>query len=567
MRKCMQDFAKLLASRDTCIYVRTYEENQFIKDLADILSGNAEYSIYPSENDNVDGQLTSTTEGKDRNLDNISVYVFTRFEGMYKIDLKAPDVYSRRVYNKDIKNINQLFHFIQQTSNNAQIASDNFDFIETLSEATGEEQQQQEEPRDHINIFILKDLHMFFDKDTIRMLRDIKEDLNETTYCPVIVTAPVVDIPCELEKLFTLFEYDAMDKQDIYNFLHDAASEVGYSEEAINDICSACIGLTEREIYRAISHSVADVGTVDTKIIHDEKIQIVKKSGALDYLEPQQTLETTGGYDSLKTWIKELKIALTPEASKFGIVQPKGAMLVGLPGNGKTMTADIIANYLKIPLLKLDLARIMGSFVGQSERQIANALRIVKACRPCVLLIDEAEKLFGGYKSSSNTDSGTLSRVLAQLLNFLQEDNTGVITIMTSNDVFELPPELMRSGRLDAQWYFGFPDTDERREILNIYLEKNNLHVTENIFNYIIRTTRNYSGAEIKEIVKNLLVKSYFRQLQEGKTPEREITVDDAKQAIASIVPIYQSSKEKIDSFTEMAKGRYRNASVGKGVA
>ena len=568
MRKCMQDFAKLLASRDTCIYVRTYEENQFIKDLADILSGNAEYSIYPpKEEESFENKDAPKTEDEEKNLDNISVYVFTRFEGMYKIDLKAPDVFSRRVYNRDIKNINQLFHFIQQNSNNAQIASDNFDFIETLSEATGKESTKQEEKKDRINIFILKDLHLFFDKDTIRTLRDIKEDLNEATYCPIIVTAPVVDIPCELEKLFTLFEYDPMDKQDIYNFLHDAASEVGYSEEAINEICGACIGLTEREIYRAISHSVADVGTVDTKIIHDEKIQIVKKSGALDYLEPQQTLETTGGYDSLKTWIRELKIALTPEAARFGIVQPKGAMLVGLPGNGKTMTADIIENYLKIPLLKLDLARIMGSFVGQSERQIANALRIVKACRPCVLLIDEAEKLFGGYKSSSNTDSGTLSRVLAQLLNFLQEDNTGVITIMTSNDVFELPPELMRSGRLDAQWYFGFPDTDERREILNIYLEKNNLQITENIFNYIIRTTRNYSGAEIKEIVKNLLVKSYFRQLQEGKTPEREVTVDDAKQAIASIVPIYQSSKEKIDVFTEMAKGRYRNASVGKGVA
>jgi SpoVK/Ycf46/Vps4 family AAA+-type ATPase len=138
---------------------------------------------------------------------------------------------------------------------------------------------------------------------------------------------------------------------------------------------------------------------------------------------------------------------------------------------------------------------------------------------------------------------------------------------MTSNNVFELPPEMTRSGRLDAQWYFGFPNTDERREILNIYLKKNDLTVTDNIFNFIIRNTKNYSGAEIKEIVKNLLIKSYFRQLQEGKKPEREITVTDVKEAIAAIVPIYQSSKEKIDMFTEMARGRYRNASVEKGAA
>jgi SpoVK/Ycf46/Vps4 family AAA+-type ATPase len=178
------------------------------------------------------------------------------------------------------------------------------------------------------------------------------------------------------------------------------------------------------------------------------------------------------------------------------------------------------------------------------------------------MLIDEAEKLFGGYQSSASTDSGTLSRVLAQLLQFLQEDNTGVITIMTSNNVFELPPELLRSGRLDAQWYFGFPSTEERKEILDIYLKKNRLEVTSNIFNYIIRATKNYSGAEIKEIVKNLLIKSYFRQKQEGKEPERVIIAEDAKAAIAAVVPVYQTSKEKVDLFVEMAKGRYRIASA-----
>lgn len=554
----MQSFANLLASRDTCIYVRTYEENQFIRDLADIADGNTEYDIVLPEYDDSGNEIKLKSKA--------NVYVFTRFEGLYQIDLKEPDTYERRIYNKDIKNVNQLLHFIQQKSNNVQENPDDFSFIDTLSTATNIN-IAEERSAIPINIFIIKDLHLFFDKDTIRAFRDLKEDVNETTYSPIIVTAPTVDIPCELEKLFTLFEYDTMSKDDIKNMFYHDAVEAGYSEETINAVCDSCIGLTEREIIRAMAHSVATVKTLDPKIIHEEKIQIVKKSGALDYLEPQQTLEETGGYDSLKTWIKELKTALTPEAREFGIAQPKGAMLVGLPGNGKTMTADIIANYLNIPLLKLDLAKVMGSFVGQSERQIANALRIVKACAPCVCLIDEAEKLFSGYQSSGQCDSGTLSRVLAQLLNFLQEDNTGVITIMTSNNVFELPPEMTRSGRLDAQWYFGFPNTDERREILNIYLKKNDLTVTDNIFNFIIRNTKNYSGAEIKEIVKNLLIKSYFRQLQEGKKPEREITVTDVKEAIAAIVPIYQSSKEKIDMFTEMARGRYRNASVEKGAA
>lgn len=558
MRKCMQDFANLISSKDTCIYVHTYEENQFIKDLADIAKGNSEYNLVIPQYEESDEQVKYNIKA--------SVFVFSRFEGLYKIDINNPDAFECRTYNNDIKNVNQLLHFIQKKANNAEGVSDTFDFLNTISEATNTAEKDDKETI-FMNFFIIKDLHMFMDKDAIRALRDLKEEINEITYSPIIVTSPVIDIPCELEKLFTLFEYDVMSKEEIHNMIYAAAAECGYSEEAINSICDACIGLTEREIIRAIAHSVATTGTMDTRIIHNEKVQIVKKSGSLDYLTPQQTLEDTGGYDSLKVWVKELKTSLTPEAQQFGIAQPKGAMLVGLPGNGKTMTADIIANYLDIPLLKLDLAKIMGSFVGQSERQIANALRIVKACAPCVMLIDEAEKLFSGYQSSGQCDSGTLSRVLAQLLNFLQEDNTGVITIMTSNNVFDLPPEMTRSGRLDAQWYFGFPNTDERREILAIYLKKNNLEVTDNIFNFIIRATKNYSGAEIKEIVKNLLIKSYFRQLQQGKTPEREITVEDVKNAISAIVPIYQSSKEKIDMFTEMAKGRYRNASSEKGAA
>ena len=309
-------------------------------------------------------------------------------------------------------------------------------------------------------------------------------------------------------------------------------------------------------------HSVAKYGTIDLQALQEEKVQIVKKSGALDYLTPKQTLEDTGGYENLKVWIKELKNALDPEAKAYGVPQPKGAMLVGLPGNGKTMAAEVAANYLGIPLLSLDLAKIMGSFVGQSERQIANALRIAKACAPCILLVDEAEKVLGGSVSSNSTDSGTLSRVVAQILNFLQQEDTGVITIMTSNNVSELPPELTRSGRLDAQWYFGFPSPEERREILNIYLRKNNLNVTTNMLNKLVRDTNNYSGAEIKEVVKNLVVKSYYRQKNEGGELTRDITVDDIKKSVDSVIPIYVSSQEKIQQFVQFAKGRYRIASA-----
>lgn len=547
MRKCMEQFSVLLDSRDTCMYVQTCEETEFIRDVCSLVKGLTEYKM-----PNIDSEKAE-------------IFTYSRFEGLYRISLSDPDNRQARVHIDEVKNLPALFTYIQKKQDNRSTSSSNngFDCIEEISQ--GQEQATMAGSDEKASsIFILKDLHMFFDKDTIRALRDLKENMREIHYTPIIVTSPALDLPCELEKLFTYFSYDLPDQGDIYEYLYPDVHDAGYIDEDIRDMSNACVGLTEREIWKAMCHSISQYNDIDIRIIHQEKVQIVKKSGALDYLTPVQTLEDTGGYENLKIWIKELKNAMDPQAKAYGIPQPKGAMLVGLPGNGKTMAAEVIANYLNIPLLQLDLARIMGSFVGQSERAIANALRLAKACAPCVMLVDEAEKLFGGYQSSANTDSGTLSRVLAQLLQFLQEDDTGVITIMTSNNVFELPPELTRSGRLDAQWYFGFPNTNERREILNIYLRKNNLTVpTTNLMNKLVRDTDNYSGAELKEVVKNLVVKSYYRQKEAGiQNMNREITLSDINQSVASVIPVYVSSKEKIAEFVKLAKGRYRIASA-----
>ena len=557
MRKCMEEFAHLLGSRDTCLYVQTYEEQEFIQDICQLVAGETEYKP------RIDVKASS-------------VYTYSRFEGLCKLDIKDPFNEQKKQQIKSVTNISKMFQYIQAKQNSMEQIDDvngwgdvirqKAGLEETSSanskETTETDEEEEQGIKEQATIFILKDLHLFFDKDTIRTIRDLKEHWDETSYCPIIVTSPVVDLPCELEKIFTYFEYEPMSQEDIWHYVYDSLCDFDFSEELIHNFCKACLGLTAREIWRALSHSLRKYHTINLQAIQEEKVQIVKKSGALDYLTPKQTMEDTGGYENLKVWIKELKNSLDPEAKTYGVPQPKGAMLVGLPGNGKTMAAEVAANYLGVPLLQLDLAKIMGSFVGQSERQIANALRIAKACAPCIVLIDEAEKLFGGYQSSANTDSGTLNRVLAQLLNFLQDDNSGVITIMTSNNVSELPPELTRSGRLDAQWYFGFPNVQERKEIFNIYLKKNNLNVTDNMLNKLVRDTDNYSGAEIKEVVKNLVIKSYYRQKDAGVELTRDITVDDIKRSVASVIPVYVSSGEKVKQFVQFAKGRYRIASA-----
>ena len=237
-------------------------------------------------------------------------------------------------------------------------------------------------------------------------------------------------------------------------------------------------------------------------------------------------------------------------------------MLVGIPGTSKTVSAEILASYLGVPLLSLDMAKVMGSLVGQSERQIANALRIAQAVAPCVLLVDECEKAFGGFQSSAQADAGTLSRTMGQLLGFLNKDDTNVITIMTSNDVSILPPELTRTGRLDAQWCFDLPNSEERKEIINIYLKKNKLECGEKELQYFVKQSENYTGAEIRGAVKEMLVSCFYRQKNNGAEKyNRKLTITDIDAGLSGIVTIYKSSKEKIDGFREFAKTRYLNAS------
>ena len=307
-------------------------------------------------------------------------------------------------------------------------------------------------------VLVMKDMHLFFsDKDFIVKLRNMKGEYGDKKlYCPIIITAPVMEFPPELEKIFTVFNFPLMDKEEITKMIYPLIREVekGKTKDELDAVTSslagACVGLTEREIRRALAHSLAknNKKCVSLEDIYNEKLAIIKKTNALDYCEPKHGISDLGGCANFKKWICKVKEMLSPEARAYGIPQPKGAMLVGVPGTSKTVSAEILASYLNVPLLSLDMAKVMGSLVGQSERQIANALRIAQAAAPCVLLIDEAEKGFGGFQSSAQADAGTLSRTMGQLLAFLAKEDTNVITIMTSNDVNSLPPELTRTGRL-----------------------------------------------------------------------------------------------------------------------
>lgn len=549
MRQCINKLVNLLRAKDNLIFVNTYEENALVKEICNasrlINEKNLSYKL-PTD-----------------------IYVYTRPDGLYKLDVMNPLELKPENFVKEVKNHLMALDYISTIQNG--VKKNKEDLMQMAGIETSSLRGSDEDKKGS-SIFIFKDMHLYFnDKDFIRKIRSLKEEYKDKkTYCPIIFTAPVMEFPPELEKIFTVFDFELMNREDIKKMISPMVIKLCSNKpveevsETINSLASACMGLTEREITRALAHSLAknNKEKIDRADIYEEKLQIIRKSNALDYIEPSHNIDDLGGCANFKEWIYKVKEAITPEAKEFGIPQPKGAMLVGVPGTSKTVSAEILASYLGVPLLSLDMAKVMGSLVGQSERQIANALRVAQAVAPCVLLVDEAEKAWAGISSSHSCDSGTLSRTMGQLLTFLNKDNTGVITIMTSNDISILPPELTRTGRLDAQWCFDLPNSEERKEIINIYLKKNKLECGGKELDYFVKQSENYTGAEIRGAVKEMLVSCFYRQKNNGAEKfNRKLTISDIDAGLSSVVTIYKSSKEKIDSFREFARTRYLNAS------
>jgi len=219
----------------------------------------------------------------------------------------------------------------------------------------------------------------------------------------------------------------------------------------------------------------------------------------------------------------------------------------------------MIATELKLPLLKFNVTKVMSSLVGKSEQNMEAALNVVKACAPCVLLIDEVEKSLSGMQSSSKTDGGTMARVIGSMLQFLSSNKSeDVFTVMTSNDISQMPPELTRSGRLDTVWYFGLPSEEERKEIWRIHFSKTPIVASEELLDYAAANSKNLTGAEIKEAVKVSIRKAYKRFMIDG---QRTVLETDVLSAIEEIVPVYNASKERIIALEKYAETRARFAS------
>src|SRR4051812_9301324 len=331
------------------------------------------------------------------------------------------------------------------------------------------------------SLVVLKDFHAYLDNPAVvRALRELAQDL-KSTYTTVILLGPTLTIPVELEKEISVLDVPLPSFKDLFQLLKEIVTvvrkgnkaKVELTKEQAEHIIKAAQGLTLGEAENAFAKAIANDGILDKddiKLVLEEKRQVIRKSGLLEFVNVEQELAHVGGLDELKGWLTSRASAFGEPARKFGLPAPKGLLLLGVQGCGKSLTAKAIASAWSLPLLRLDLGRIFSSLIGSSEENLRRAIRVAESVSPAVLWVDEIEKGLAGNAGAAVTDSGVSARVFGALLTWLQEKTAPVFVVATANRIDALPPELLRKGRFDEIFFIDLPSTAERREIFRIHL-------------------------------------------------------------------------------------------------
>jgi len=312
-------------------------------------------------------------------------------------------------------------------------------------------------------------------------------------------------------------------------------------------------GLTQDEIESVFARSLVERKRFDLDIVLEEKKQIIRKSGLLEYYAPDAQIKDVGGLELLKSWLDKRSESFTDKAREFGIPAPKGILLLGVQGCGKSLVAKAVAAQWNLPLLKLDVGRIFGSLVGQSEENIRRAIDVSESVAPCILWADELEKGFAGASGGGVSDGGTMARVFSTFLTWMQEKTAPVFLMATANDVTKLPPEMLRKGRFDEIFFVDLPDGPEREEILAIHLKKRNRDVSNFNLKVLAKATSGFSGAEIEQVIIGSLYVAYDEK--------RELMQKDLLAEAKAVIPLSVMMREEVDELRTWAQMRTRPAS------
>lgn len=410
-------------------------------------------------------------------------------------------------------------------------------------------------------LFIIKDFHPYMnDPVVIRKLRDLSRNL-KLSMKNIIFLSPILKIPSELEKEISVVDYKLPDKDDLKQIVMSIAEAVGEKQleeiseqNLLNKVIEAALGLTAEEAENVFAKSIVENGSFNLKTILAEKEQIIRKSGVLEYYHAEANIKEIGGLEQLKNWLSKRGKAFSPEAREFGLPEPRGILLLGIPGCGKSLTAKAISSMWQLPLLKLDVGKVFSSLVGSSEENVRRAISTAESIAPSILWLDEMEKGFSGLSSSGQTDGGTTARVFGTFLTWLQEKKSPVFVVATCNNVKELPPELLRKGRFDEIFFVDLPSKEERRDIFRIHLEKRHRDPEKFDLEKLAEKTKDFAGSELEEII----VSALYDAFDEG----RDMTQEDLEKTAAGMIPLSKTMGEQIKSIREWAKIRAKKAST-----
>lgn len=432
------------------------------------------------------------------------------------------------------------------------------------------------EKSDKDAIFIMKDLHVFFgvpgrpvSYDVIRKMRDIIPVLHESLERKnVVIMSPQLIIPSDMEKEISVFDFPLPDVMEIIEMINRIIKENGLDDTILTyedkeKLAKSALGLTLQEAENAFSRAIVSNKGLDNnaiKIIFDEKNQVIKKTGILEFVKSDFTIDDIGGLENLKSWLLKRNGSWLDSAKKYNIPAPKGVLITGIPGCGKSLTAKAMSAIWNLPLLKLDMGKIFSGIVGSSEENMRRAIATAEAVAPSILWVDEIEKGLGG--TSSSGDSGTSSRIFGTFLTWMQEKTAPVFVIATANNISTLPSELLRKGRFDEIFFVDLPTETERKKIFEVHLQKkvassevgDELIIDDQLLTHLSKMTSGFVGAEIEQAVIAALYEAFFKK--------RNLKLEDLELSIKGTVPLAVTQKEQILSLRNWANVRAVSATL-----
>jgi len=408
-------------------------------------------------------------------------------------------------------------------------------------------------------IFLLKDFNRFLNDLAIsRKLRNLSRILKLQPKT-IIIIGSELNIPKELQDLITVLQFQLPTEDEIIQELDRLIKslKITLDSKLFENIIRSCQGLSLERIRRVLSKIIATYKTIDENsisILLSEKKQIIGQTEILEYWSVNEEFANLGGLENLKEWLKKRQTAFGSQASTYGLPTPRGLLLIGLQGTGKSLTAKAIANDWKLPLLKLDVGKLFGGIVGESESRLRQMISVTETISPCILWIDEIDKAFSN--SENKGDSGTSNRVLGTFISWLSEKTKPVFVIATANSIDYLPLEIIRKGRFDEIFFLDLPQKSEREEIFKIHLQQFRPNSWEN-FDYLelAQVTESFSGAEIRQTIIEAMYQAFYEK--------REFTTNDIQNAVSELIPLANIENEQMLKLKKWARsGRIRLAST-----